>query len=103
MQIDVFDMIILACLAYAIFMLATGRGDKLMGQFSPSQKKDMDESYDRGPMNRATLIFCIILLANQLLLMFLAKTYPVISIVSIVICIAALVVYIIYLQKIRKK
>lgn len=98
-----FDIIIIVLLLYAIFMLATGRGDKLMGTFNPAQQQKMEKTYDRETMYKASLVLCIILLIAELILVFLARENRYFALLSIVISIVALVGYIVYLQKIRKK
>lgn len=98
-----FDIIIIVILIYAIFMLATGRGDDLFSRFSSRRQSDPGKTYDKEKMYRASLIFCIVLLGSELLLVFLGRRGRIFAIVSLAISIISLILYLLYMQKIRKK
>ncbi len=96
------DAIIIGLLVLNIVMFAIGKGDVLMNLFNGSQADEMNRMYDRKKMDRASLILCIVLLISELLMKFLSATYGFVVFISLGIAIVAFVIYIAYMQKIRK-
>ena len=96
-----FDFLIIGILVFAILMLLTGNDDKLMGLFSGKNQSVYDH-YEKEPFNRATLIFCVIMLANEIMLLLVGPTIPALSLVSVGITIAAFGGFIVYIRKYRK-
>ena len=97
-----FDFIILAVLVIAIVMLITGNGEKLMGLFSSKQTPDVYQIYEKEPFHKATLIFCLVLLADELVLLFLSPQFPFLSLVSVGVTVAAFAFFIFYIKQHRK-
>lgn len=96
-----FDWIIIFLLVLFIVMFALGKGNALLDFFSGSHADEYDKLYDRDKMNKATLIFCIILLIAELLQAFILPGVRIVSLVCLIVSVAAFVVYIVYMQKIR--
>ncbi len=97
------DFLIIGFLVVSIVMFAIGKGDVLLNLFNSSQSKEMNETYDREKMDRASLLLCIVLLISELMMVFLGRTYSIVNIIALVLSIAAFAIYIGYMQKIRKK
>lgn len=95
---DSWSFIVIAALVVFIIMLATGNGDKLSGLFGGKQQ-NLDAIYDRKKMDRGTLILCVVLLLNELVLYFFGKKIQAVAIGSLIVCILAFAAYIIYLKK----
>ncbi len=98
-----FDIIITVCLAVFIVMLLTGHGEQLMNLFSGGRNTDVYKEYDRTKFDRACLVFCTVLLIDELVLIFLSKQYPVLGLVSVGVTIAAFAGYVYYIKKYARK
>ena len=95
-----FDFFIIAVIGYAIVMILTGNGEKLMGR--PGQGGARDR-YDVEKFNRATLIMCVVLLINEILLLTIQKYVPVYMYISLAIVVIVFIIYFIYLKKYASK
>ena len=102
MFINFFDMFILGFLVFAIVMFLMGKGDTLMHLFGGKTNNVADE-YNREKLDRASLIFCVFMLINELILIFIGKKYPVMSAISLALTVAAFVIYVWYIRKYAKK
>lgn len=102
MYLNFFDIFILGFLGFAIVMFLLGKGDTLMHLFGGKNNNVADE-YNREKLDRASLIFCIFMFINELVLIFIGKKYPVASIIALVLTIAAFIVYVMYIRKYAKK
>ena len=98
-----FDFLIIAVLVIAILMLITGNGEKLMGFFSGRQAPDVYSIYEKEPFHRASLIFCVVLLINELVLLLLSPKFPPLSLITVGVTIVAFVVYVLYIRRHRKQ
>jgi len=98
-----FDYVITACIILFIIMLVTGNGETLMRLFSGNSGQDMYKIYDRKRFDRACLLLLIVLLIDELVLIFLGSTYPVLGLVSVVITIVTFALFIFYIRKYAKK
>lgn len=96
------DWIFLVILAVFVVMFAIGKGDELLGFFSSKEAAEFEKLYDKKKMNRATLIFCIVLLITEIVQGFLAPGIQSVQLICLVVSIAAFVAYIAYMQKIRR-
>ena len=98
-----FDIIILAFLIIIIFLLATGNGDTLSRLFSSSRGTDMYQEYDKEKFNKSCLIFCIVLLIDEIILLVFSEKIPVLGLISVGVTIAAFAVFIYYIRKYARK
>ncbi len=97
-----FDWIILILLVLFIVMFAFGKSDVLLNFFNGNRADEFDKMYDRDKMNKATLIFCIVLLIAELLQGFILPNVRIVSIVCLAVTVIAFICYIAYMQRIRK-
>jgi preprotein translocase subunit SecG len=98
-----FDIIIIAVLVIAIVMLITGNGEQLMSFFSSNKSESIYDVYEKEPFNKACLLFCIVMLINELALLFLGSMIPGLGLVTVGVTVAAFVGFILYTRKYRKK
>lgn len=96
------DWVIVALLVLAIIMFAIGKGDVLMDLFSGNHSSKDEKPYDRKKMDRASLLLCIALLVVEVLQAFIAPGSQLIALICLIVAVAAFVIYIAYMQKIRK-
>ncbi len=101
MNTNFLDIFIIAVLIICIIMLATGNGDTLTRLFGGG--KNLEDNYDIQKVHRASLVFCLVLLASELLTFFLGAKYPVLGLVTVGVAIISLGVYAMYMRKYAKK
>ena len=82
--------------------LLAGR-DRLWGLFSGKNGQNIYEVYDRDLFNRACLIFFSVLLVDELAIIFLSHTFPVMALISFGVTVVAFIAFVIYLRKIARK
>ncbi len=97
------DLFIIAVLVLSILMFLTGNGDLMIRLFGGNGGGPQEDIYDKAKMHRASLIFCVVLLLMEILQLVLKDRYPMISLLSVGITIAALACYVFYLKKYAKK
>ena len=97
------DIIIIVVLIVAIGMIVTGNSDRLWGLFSGKHGQNIYEVYDRDLFNRACLIFFSVLLVDELAIIFLSHTFPVMALISFGVTVVAFIAFVIYLRKIARK
>ena len=97
-----FDIIIIGLLLYAVFVLVTKDEEKIKKLFG-SHHADTYKTYDKEKFNKATLIFCIVLLVNEVCMLLFKNTIPSIFIINVIVALITIVVYVIYLRKIKNK
>ena len=102
MSPNLLDIFILVVLGFSVVMFLTGNGDTLMRLFNGRQQSIVDD-YKKDKMYRASLIFCAVLLANELCVLFLSPLFPVVSFITLGVSIAAFIAYVYYLKKYAKK
>ena len=97
------DIFIIAVLALSVVMFLTGNGDYLLNLFSGKNGNSSNDEYEKDKLHKSSLLLCTVLLANELLNLFLGPRVPVFPLISVGITIAALVVYVFYLRKYARK
>jgi preprotein translocase subunit SecG len=97
-----FDFLIIGFVVFFIIMILTGHGEQAMNLFSGRSGSEVTGQYDKKKLEKSSLIFCVIVLINELALVFLAPKFPVIVYISLIVTVVSLVLYIMYLRKIRK-
>ncbi|MCI1722144.1 MAG: hypothetical protein LKM35_06235 [Lachnospiraceae bacterium] len=100
MDLGIFDWFIMAILVIVIFMILIGKGQEALRFFNGRgwDDKIKDKNYDPKREERATLIFSIVLLAAVAASHFLDKYWTFLPIVTIVIAIAAVIGYMLYIK-----
>ena len=101
MSASFLDVFIIAVLIISIGMIVTGNGESLFKMFGGKQSNGF-EKYEEGAMLKATLIFCIILLANEVCTIFLGDKIPYMPFISIGVTALDFAVFILYLRKHKK-
>ncbi len=102
MSTNFLDIFIISVLVISIFMFLTGNGDTLINLFGGNRAANTDQ-YDRDKLHRASLIFCVVLLAEELIQLVFGAQIPWFSLASIGITALSLAVYVIYLKKYARK
>ena len=97
-----FDIIIIALLAYAIVMFLTGNEERISKLFGSNQG-DTYKTYDKDKFNKATFLFCVVLLVNEVVMLLLRDSWHPIFYINLVVAVITIAVYLIYLRKIKKK
>ncbi len=97
-----FDIIIIALLGYAIVMFLTGNEERIQKLFGSNQG-DTYKMYDKDKFNKATFIFCVVLLVNEVTMLLVRNTWGPIFYINLAIAVITIAVYLIYLRKIKKK
>jgi Na+/proline symporter len=105
MDLGFFDWIIMVILAVVIVMILIGKGQEALRFFNGSawETRKKNPNFNPKREEKATLFFCIVLLVMTAAQHFLAQYWAPLSVISIIVAVAAVAGYMIYITKGQKE
>lgn len=99
---QLWDYLITGIIVLVLVMFITGNGDMVFDLFGGAQTREMMKNYDRRKVNRATIVFCLVMLVNEIIII-AGPDIPQTGYISVAVGFASLLGYGLYLRNCCKK
>ena len=103
MSIQFWDLLITGILVLVIIMFLTGNGHRAMELFGKDRSREMFREYDEKKLTRATVIFCLVLLADEIVILFGDRIPYNTGLITLTVSLLAIILYVFYLRKYCRK
>ena len=94
-----FDIAVCIILVVSSILLFTGNGKPVLNLFRGKANKGKPFPYEEKKLSICMGILCLVLLAAELVIIFLSKVSPIPVLIAMAVVVAAFVIVIIYLRK----
>ena len=103
MSIQFWDLLITGILVLVIIMFLTGNGQRAMELFGKDRSREMFREYDEKKLTRGTVIFCLVLLADEIVILFGDRIPYNTGLITLTVSLLAIILYVFYLRKYCRK